>query len=99
MSLDSFYVPHDMATLVQLMGGYDTFLNRLDGIWDHGLADIGDELSFLAVYQYNWAPGGYSRSVDRQLMILDTYFNTTNGGIPGETHLSCAWLTRSRKDD
>ncbi len=79
----SFFVPHDMAALIELMGGHQTFLDRLDYIWEHGLADIGDELSFLAIFSYNWAPNGYRRTVDRQLMLIDTYFNTTAGGIPG----------------
>lgn len=73
-----------MAALRDLMGGHETFIKRLDYIWDHGLADIGDELSFLTVFSYNWALGGYRRTVDRQLMLLDTYFNTTTVGIPGK---------------
>lgn len=37
----SFYVPHDMASLLELMGGSDEFVRRLDAFFDLGFHDIG----------------------------------------------------------
>ena len=37
-------VPQDMATVVQLMGGKTTFVNRLDVFFENGFHDMGDEV-------------------------------------------------------
>ncbi|KAF8331884.1 alpha-1,2-mannosidase, putative subfamily [Cantharellus anzutake] len=78
----SFYVPHDMARLVTLMGGQRTFLDRLDALFDLGFHDMGDEPGFLHPFLYNYA-GRPDKTVDRVLILLNTYYNTGFGGIPG----------------
>lgn len=40
----SLYAPHNMSTVVDLMGGSSTFLNRLDHAWESNYNDIGDEV-------------------------------------------------------
>ncbi|KAA1467436.1 alpha-1,2-mannosidase, putative subfamily [Dentipellis sp. KUC8613] len=78
----SFYVPQDMAKLVGLMGGADTFVKRLDAGWDNLFIDIGDEPAFLLAFLYNYG-GAPSHTVDRVLTILAQNYSTTVGGLPG----------------
>ncbi len=66
----SFFAPHDMATVVTLMGGHVRFIERYDHMWKSGYADIGDEPGFLAAYSANYAKLGYSHTVDTILKTL-----------------------------
>jgi putative alpha-1,2-mannosidase len=46
------FVPHDVSTLIKLLGGSDKFVRRLDFLHTSGLTDIGNEPSFLTVFLY-----------------------------------------------
>ncbi len=50
-----FFVPHDIQKVIQLVGGEDTFLKRLDFFHTTGLADIGNEPVFLTIYMPHYA--------------------------------------------
>lgn len=52
------YAPHDMATLVKLMGGDKRYLDRLDYLWDHHYGDVGDEVGFVrpSLCALKWGP-------------------------------------------
>ncbi|KAK7050601.1 glycoside hydrolase family 92 protein [Favolaschia claudopus] len=78
----SFYVPHDMASLVQAMGGAETFSARLDTLFSAGFHDIGDEPGFLPTYLYNYV-GQPAKTVDRVDAVLAEYYNTSLNGLPG----------------
>lgn len=54
----SFYVPHDQAKLISTMGGPEAFVRRLDYLHDSNITYIGNEPSFLTVFQYHYA-GAY----------------------------------------
>ncbi|KAE8379315.1 glycosyl hydrolase family 92-domain-containing protein [Aspergillus bertholletiae] len=77
-----FYVPHDMATLIDLLGGPDTFISRLDFFHTSGLADMGNEPVFLTVYQYHYA-GRPALSARRAHSYIPSFFNASNSGLPG----------------
>ncbi|QMW26651.1 putative alpha-1,2-mannosidase [Aspergillus flavus] len=77
-----FYVPHDMAALIGLLGGPDTFVSRLDFFHTSGLADMGNEPVFLTVYQYHYA-GRPALSARRAHSYIPSLFNTSNSGLPG----------------
>ncbi|KAJ7218257.1 glycosyl hydrolase family 92-domain-containing protein [Mycena haematopus] len=78
----SFYVPHDMARLVQLMGGKETFSKRLDHFFEAGFHDMGDEPGFLPTYLYNYV-GQPTKTVDRVDAMVAMYYNTSANGLPG----------------
>ncbi|KAF8591095.1 glycoside hydrolase family 92 protein [Ramaria rubella] len=78
----SFYVPHDMARLIGLMGGPKTFSSRLDTFFSAGYHDIGDEPGFLPTFLYNYV-GQPANTVDRVDSILNQFFNTSLNGLPG----------------
>jgi predicted alpha-1,2-mannosidase len=78
----TFFAPHDMATLINTLGGPDTFVSRLDYLHESGLLYIGDEQAFLPVYQYHYA-GRPGKSSERIHYYIPSQFNNTVAGIPG----------------
>jgi putative alpha-1,2-mannosidase len=71
-----------MANLIELVGGPDSFVKRLDYFHDSGLADIGNEPVFLTVYEYHYA-GRPALSTKRAHNYIPRTFNATNNGLPG----------------
>ena len=80
-SCDSF-VPHDMATLIKLLGGPDAFVSRLDYVHESGLTDIANEVSFLTVTQYHYAARP-ALSAKRAHYYIPSSFNDTDAGLAG----------------
>jgi putative alpha-1,2-mannosidase len=78
----SFFVPHDQATLISTFGGPAAFVRRLDYLHDKNVTDIGNEPSFLTVYQYHYA-GRPALSAKRAHFYIPRYFSATPGGLPG----------------
>ncbi|KXS94270.1 hypothetical protein AC578_9656 [Pseudocercospora eumusae] len=78
----SFYVPHDMAKLITALGGPETFVKRLDYLHDQKITYIGNEPSFLTVYQYHYA-GRPALSAKRAHFYVPAFFSPTNDGLPG----------------
>ncbi|KAJ5634069.1 hypothetical protein N7528_001911 [Penicillium herquei] len=77
-----FYVPHDMASLIELLGGSDSFVSRLDYFHESGLADISNEPVFLTVYEYHYA-GRPALSAERAHSYIPRTFNASDNGLPG----------------
>ncbi|KAI1002057.1 putative secreted glycosidase [Podosphaera aphanis] len=78
----SFYVPHDQATLVKMFGGPSIFVKRLDYLHDNNITYIGNEPSFLTVFQYHYA-GRPALSAKRSHFYIPSFFRTTPDGLPG----------------
>ncbi|KAJ5091805.1 Alpha-1,2-mannosidase [Penicillium alfredii] len=77
-----FFVPHDMAALVTLLGGPSNFVNRLDYLHDKKITYIGNEPAFLTVYQYHYA-GRPAKSTARARTYIPDSFSPTPAGLPG----------------
>ncbi|CBX92131.1 similar to alpha-1,2-mannosidase family protein [Plenodomus lingam JN3] len=77
-----FFVPHDIGKVIELLGGEDTFLKRLDFFHSSGLADIGNEPVFLTVYMPHYA-GRPALSAERVHSYIPSRFNTSQAGLPG----------------
>ena len=71
-----------MASLVTLMGGQDEFVRRLDYLHESNIEYIGNEPSFLTVFQYHYA-GRPGRSAYRSHTYIPAYFDTSTAGLPG----------------
>ncbi|AEO64326.1 glycoside hydrolase family 92 protein [Thermothielavioides terrestris NRRL 8126] len=80
--LYSFYAPHDMATLVRLMGGPAAFAERLRFFHTSGIAYMGNEQAFLPVFQFHYAARPALSSFFTHAYI-PRLFNASAGGIPG----------------
>ncbi|KAI0010825.1 glycoside hydrolase family 92 protein [Xylariaceae sp. FL0662B] len=77
-----FLVPQSMSTLIGLMGGEESFVERLDFFHTSGLADISNEPVFSTVYLYHYA-GRPGLSTKRLHTYIPSSFNTSHGGLPG----------------
>ncbi|KAL3496950.1 glycosyl hydrolase family 92-domain-containing protein [Aspergillus germanicus] len=104
----SFVIPHDMKTLINLMGGPETFESRLDlmfkpntsvqelgpnGAGITTLMNIGNEPDFATPYLYNYINKQY-KSVQRSRELAYQYFHDATNGIPGNSDAGAmnTWL-------
>ncbi|KAF1998529.1 glycoside hydrolase family 92 protein [Amniculicola lignicola CBS 123094] len=104
----SFVIPHDVETMISLMGGPQHFESRLDYVFqpntsgvDLGVNGLGittinnvaNEPDFGTPYLYNYLNKQY-KSVERSRQLAtDFYFNSSNG-IPGNSDAGAlnCWL-------
>ncbi|KAK7550121.1 glycoside hydrolase family 92 protein [Phyllosticta citricarpa] len=77
-----FYVPHDQATLISTLGGPAEYVRRLNYLHDQNITYIGNEPSFLTVYQYHYA-GRPAESARRVHYYIPRSFGITYDGLPG----------------
>ncbi|KAL3431388.1 glycosyl hydrolase family 92-domain-containing protein [Aspergillus tetrazonus] len=77
-----FFTPHDMSALVALLGGPNEFNRRLDYLHDQNITYIGNEPSFLTVFQYHYA-GRPGKSTARAHFYIPRFFTPTPAGLPG----------------
>ncbi|OMP85216.1 putative glycosidase [Diplodia seriata] len=89
--------PHDMAKVVELMGGDEAFLARLDASFLPGfgtsvganndagsaLFNPGNEPSFATPFLYNYVPGNQWKTVNQSRAIVDTFYSDARNGYPG----------------
>ena len=77
-----FYVPGDVQGLIDLLGGREAFLRRLEKLHSSGVLYMGDEQAFLTAFLYHYAgrPGLSAKMTHR---YVPSMFNDTIGGIPG----------------
>ncbi|KAF9052316.1 glycoside hydrolase family 92 protein [Hymenopellis radicata] len=78
----SQYVPHDTAKLIELQGGPDKFIERLDWMFSENYFDSTNEPSQQIPHMYHYAnkPGMSSQRVRE---TISTWFNTSVNGLPG----------------
>ncbi|EJD01967.1 glycoside hydrolase family 92 protein [Fomitiporia mediterranea MF3/22] len=78
----SQFVPHDTARLIELQGGNESFVSRLNFIFDEHYFDATDEPSQQIPFMYHYAnrPG---LSTQRSRQVIASDFNTSVNGLPG----------------
>ncbi|KAI5955950.1 hypothetical protein CANMA_004585 [Candida margitis] len=82
-----FAVPHDIESLISLIGDNDTFVQRINDLYPlHGkkIADVGNEPSFLTPFLFNFVNQQY-RSVELVNYILTNDFKSGSKGLPGNS--------------
>ncbi|KAK5987008.1 putative secreted glycosidase [Cladobotryum mycophilum] len=81
--LYTFYVPHDQAALIPMLGGLDTFNSRLKYMHDTpGLFYIGDEQAYLLLFLFHFS-GNPGLSSSYAHKYIPGSFNDTLSGLPG----------------
>ncbi|KAM3501635.1 hypothetical protein MY10362_005394 [Beauveria mimosiformis] len=81
--LYTFYIPHDVATLVPTLGGADEFLRRLRYLHETpGLFYIGNEQSYIMLFLFHYI-GRPGLSAEHAHKYIPSAFNDTVVGIPG----------------
>jgi len=78
----SFYAPHDVRKLMELSGGKDAFVRRLDNIFYRQHFDVTNEPGFLIPVLYNWA-GRPDKTAEIVNALLEKAFTDQRSGIPG----------------
>ncbi|CAA7263424.1 unnamed protein product [Cyclocybe aegerita] len=78
----SQYVPQDTATLIELQGGPESFIARLNFIFDQDYFESTNEPSQQMPFMYHYAnrPG---LSTQRSRQVIAQFFNTSKNGLPG----------------
>ncbi|KAJ4483906.1 glycoside hydrolase family 92 protein [Lentinula aciculospora] len=78
----SWFAPHDTNGLLDLMGGNDTFVKRLDHFFDAGYYLAGNEPSFQTPIGYHYA-NQPAKSIQRVRQVVFENFDITPAGLPG----------------
>ncbi|KAI8960699.1 glycoside hydrolase family 92 protein [Daldinia sp. FL1419] len=100
----SFNAHHDMEKLVELSGGKDKFIARLEKFFEggvssgnsqfnHTLFNPGNEPSFTTPYLFNYV-GRQDLSVKHSRYTADSYYAPTPSGLPGNSDAGAmeSWL-------
>jgi predicted alpha-1,2-mannosidase len=89
----SIYAPQDMRRLIEMAGGNEAFVRRLDWTFLRNHFDVTNEPGFLVPVLYNYA-GRPDKSADIIHMLLEKYFMDNRAGIPGndDSGAMSSWL-------
>jgi predicted alpha-1,2-mannosidase len=89
----SIYAPQDMRRLIEMAGGNEMFVRRLDTLFLRGHFDVTNEPGFLIPVLYNYA-GRPDKTADIVHMILERSFTDSRAGIPGndDSGAMSSWL-------
>ncbi|KAE9392262.1 glycoside hydrolase family 92 protein [Gymnopus androsaceus JB14] len=90
----SWFAPHDVNGLINLMGGNDTFVTRLDHYFDANYYLAGNEPSFQAPIGYHYA-NQPAKTVQRVRQAVLENFDITPAGLPGNDDQAAmaSWAT------
>jgi len=88
----SWFVPHDVPALIDLHGGEDAFIERLDRFFAEGHFEVSNEPSFHVPYLYTFA-GAPERTQEVVREVLATAFSAAPDGLPGndDAGATSAW--------
>ncbi len=93
----TFYVPHDVEGLADLMGGRKKFVDKLQKVFDEGLYDPANEPDIAYPYLFSYFKGEQWRTQKTVRELLDKYYTDQPDGIPGndDTGTMSAWAVFS----
>jgi predicted alpha-1,2-mannosidase len=89
----TFYVPQNVRGLIQTLGGNQKFVAALDGLFNRGLYDQGNEPSHHIPYLYDFA--GAPEKTQAQVRKSLALYSVGPGGLPGnddEGQMSAWWV-------
>ncbi|HVJ06944.1 MAG TPA: GH92 family glycosyl hydrolase [Acidisarcina sp.] len=78
----TFFVPQNIAGLIQAMGGNAPFIAKLDGLFAAKLYDQGNEPSHHIAYLYDYAGSAWKTQLHLRQIMHDE-FHTGPAGLPG----------------
>jgi predicted alpha-1,2-mannosidase len=89
----SIYAPQDMRRLIEMAGGDEMFVHRLDNIFLRRHFDVTNEPGFLIPVLYNYA-GRPDKTADIVHLLLEKAFMDNRAGIPGndDSGAMSSWL-------
>lgn len=78
----TFFVPHDVQGLINLMGGREAFIHKLDTVFQNGQYEHENEPSHHLAYLYDYA-GAPWKTQQRVREVMDELYRATPGGLCG----------------
>jgi predicted alpha-1,2-mannosidase len=89
----SIYAPQDMRRLIEMAGGNEMFVHRLDNVFLRRHFDVTNEPGFLIPVLYNYA-GRPDKTADIVHLLLEKAFTDNRAGIPGndDSGAMSSWL-------
>jgi predicted alpha-1,2-mannosidase len=92
----TFFVPQDVQGLIQLLGGTDAFIQKLDRLFDEKHYNHGNEPSHHIAYLYDYA-GAPWKTQQRVRRIMDEQYLDQAAGIAGNDDCGqmSAWYVMS----
>jgi predicted alpha-1,2-mannosidase len=89
----SIYAPQDMRRLIEMAGGDEAFVHRLDWTFLRRHFDVTNEPGFLLPVLYNYA-GRPDKTADIVHLTLEKSFMDNRAGIPGndDSGAMSSWL-------
>lgn len=93
----TFFVPHDIPGLIELMGGEKQFLKKLQTTFDEGTFSIENEPDIAYPYLFNYVPHEEWRTQKTVRTVMEKYLLEPPLGIPGndDTGTLSAWYVFS----
>lgn len=93
----TWFVPHDIKGLISLFGGEKAFVKSLQSCFDQQHFTLWNEPDMAYPYLFNYVTGEEDRTAHEVVGCIDSYFNTTPAGLPGndDTGTLSAWLAFS----
>lgn len=90
----TWFVPHDIYGLKEMMGGDKIFTQRLQTAFDSSHFVLWNEPDMAYPYLFNYVKGEEWRTQKAVTNNIKKYFNTTPSGIPGNDDCGTlsAWL-------
>ncbi|NOZ57765.1 MAG: glycoside hydrolase family 92 protein [Calditrichaeota bacterium] len=88
-----WFVPHDVAGLVELLGGRNAFVAKLDTFFARGLYNPGNEPDFHAPFLYDFA-GAPWKTQQVVSELRERFFANAPNGLPGndDAGATSAWF-------
>jgi predicted alpha-1,2-mannosidase len=78
----TFFVPHDMAGLIALVGGREALVRKLDALFDNKFYDHGNEPSHHIAYVYDFA-GAPWKGQQRLHEVMEEQYKDGPSGLAG----------------
>lgn len=78
----TFFVPHDMAGLIALVGGREALVRKLDALFDNKFYDHGNEPSHHIAYVYDFA-GAPWKGQQRIHQVMEEQYKDGPSGLAG----------------
>lgn len=93
----TFFVPHDVYGLAELMGGRKAFVKKLWNVFEEGLYDPANEPDIAYPYLFSYFPGEEWRTQALVKSLLEKHYTLRPDGIPGndDTGTMSAWAVFS----
>ncbi len=79
----SFFVPHDIEGLIELMGGKKSFVEKLQMVFDTKLYDPANEPDIAYPFLFSRIKGEEWRTQREVTRLLREHFTTAPNGLPG----------------